>query len=256
MNFIYKFKLITWYLSNPKYYKHFIFLLFWRIKRMIFPQKKDTESLFNWCKINEIELEKLIENLFSTSQIKSFYREAEITTDKIDNKKMTSENIAGASYCDLIYNICFYRKPKKVLELGVALGWSSYAFLLNLINFEFKLVSNDMPYPFMKDNKYVGSVVPSEFKKNWILYRHPDISILNKIFNKHGCFDIIHYDSDKSYYGRLRSYEKLYNNLNENGIFISDDINDNFAFKHFVEKKKLRFNTIKFKNRYLGIILK
>ena len=54
----------------------------------------------------------------------------------------------------------------------------------------------------------------------------------------------------------MRSYEKLYNYLNKNGIFISDDINDNFAFKNFVEKKKLRFNTIKFKNRYLGIILK
>ncbi len=256
MNFLYKFKLISWYLGNPKYYKHFIFLLFWRIKKFIFQKKINTEILYNWCTIHEIKLEELIENLFSTSQIKSFYKEAEITTDTIENKKMTSDNLAGASYCDLIYNICLYRKPKKVLELGVALGWSSYAFLLNLINFDFKLVSNDMPYPFIKDNKYVGSVVPSKFKKNWILYRYPDISILDEIFKKYGHFDVIHYDSDKSYYGRMRSYEKLYNHLNKNGIFISDDINDNFAFKHFVEKKKLKFYTIKFKNRYLGIILK
>ena len=256
MNLLYKLKLTIWYLSNPKYYKHFIFLIYWRAKRIIFSKKIDNELLLNWCKINEINLEDFINKISSVSHIKSFYEKAEITTETMKFKKMNDENIAGASYCDLIYNICFYKKPKKVLELGVALGWSSYAFLLNLLNFEFKLVSNDMPYPMVKDVSYVGSVVPNKFKKNWTLYKYPDISILDEIFHKYGYFDIIHYDSDKSYYGRLRSYKKLYKQLNKNGIFISDDINDNLAFKHFVEKKKLRFNTIKFKERFLGIIIK
>ena len=113
-----------------------------------------------------------------------------------------------------------------------------------------------MPYPFVKNHSYIGSVIPNRLKNKWKLYKYPDVSILDKIIKIHGKFDLIHYDSDKSYEGRTQSYKKLFNSLNDHGILISDDINDNSAFKNFVEEKKLNFYTIEFEYRYLGVIIK
>ena len=92
-----------------------------------------------------------------------------------------------------------------------------------------------MPYPKMDNEDYVGIVIPSFLKEYWHLIRKPDrkgiISGL-KMFDQP--IDLCHYDSDKSYYGRSYAYPLLWNSLKEGGIFISDDIQDNFAFKDFV----------------------
>ena len=45
--------------------------------------------------------------------------------------------------------------------------------------------------------------------------------------------DLCHYDSDKSYEGRLRAYSLLWAGLKLGGLLISDDIQDNLAFAHF-----------------------
>ena len=83
---------------------------------------------------------------------------------------------------------------------------------------------------------------------------------LKKILKKKIKFDLIHYDSDKSYYGRKRSYEILWFLLKKKGYFISDDISDNLAFLDFVRKKKLikkkNYYILKFKRKYIGIVKK
>ena len=47
-------------------------------------------------------------------------------------------------------------------------------------------------------------------------------------------FDFIHYDSDKSYEGRMKNYKLIWSMLNKKGCFVSDDISDNSAFFDFV----------------------
>ena len=69
-------------------------------------------------------------------------------------------------------------------------------------------------------------------------------------------YNFVHYDSDKSYYGRRWSFPKLYRYLNNGGVFISDDIQDNLYFADFVTKLNLEFYVIKFENKFVGIFFK
>ena len=117
-----------------------------------------------------------------------------------------------------------------------------------------------MPYVTKKNFDYIGSIVPNFLKKNWQLYKIPDFMGLKKIQKKNIKFDLIHYDSDKSYYGRKRSYEILWDLLKKKGYFISDDISDNYAFFNFVQKKNLKkdkdFFILKFKKKFIGVVIK
>ena len=44
--------------------------------------------------------------------------------------------------------------------------------------------------------------------------------------------------------------------LRKGGVFISDDIEDNLAFKEFVASKNLDFFVLKFGGKYVGVIRK
>ena len=93
-------------------------------------------------------------------------------------------------------------------------------------------------------------------KKNWELFRLPDLNGIPLVINKVTKVDICHYDSDKSYLGRKWAYPILWNSLKKNGIFISDDISDNNAFLEFVVQINKKPSIIKYKNQYLGLIVK
>ena len=147
------------------------------------------------------------------------------------------------------------RRPQNALETGVAYGWSSLAILLGLSK-NGRLFSSDMPYPKLNNEKYVGIVVPLVLRKNWRLFRYPDVLAFPKIFREQNSFDLIHYDSDKSYQGRMWSQPLLWDKLKKGGVFISDDINDNIAFKEFCENKKISPFIFKSDSKYVGILVK
>jgi len=68
--------------------------------------------------------------------------------------------------------------------------------------------------------------------------------------------DIAHYDSDKSYRGRVFGYAIIWNALKPGGLFMSDDIQDNMAFAHFVAQKSLNFGVTESDGKYVGIAVK
>lgn len=84
----------------------------------------------------------------------------------------------------------------------------------------------------------------------------PDSYALKKIKKLNIKFDLVHYDSDKSISGRMRSYPILWSLLNKNGILISDDIGDNMAFFNFCKSLKKKPDIIKYKNKFQGLIKK
>ena len=140
----------------------------------------------------------------------------------------------------------------------MAYGWSSLAILASISDKnDAKLISIDMQYPKMNNEDFVGIVVSDSLRGQWDLIREPDRNGIKKALNKFGgVIDLCHYDSDKSYYGRMYAYPILWNALKKGGVFISDDIQDNMAFREFVETRNLNFAVTKSENKYIGIVYK
>lgn len=166
--------------------------------------------------------------------------------------------MGGPGDLRLLHICCEVTEATRVIETGVAYGWSSFAILGNLAKREgAMLTSVDMPYPKVGNEEWVGIAVPPELRRHWRLIRRPDRNGLRKALKlQDGLLDVCHYDSDKSYYGRRWAYPLLWNALRRGGIFVSDDIQDNFAFKEFVQERGLRFFVTESQGKFVGICLK
>jgi predicted O-methyltransferase YrrM len=166
--------------------------------------------------------------------------------------------MGGGGHIELIYAIARLTAARACLETGVAYGWSSLAFLAAMEkNGDGRLVSVDRPYPGMGNEGDVGIVVPERFKHRWIIIREPD---RNGLHRAAGAFpegiDIAHYDSDKSYRGRMFGYPILWDALKPGGVFLSDDIQDNMAFADFVRHKDASFGVVEGGGKYIGLAVK
>jgi predicted O-methyltransferase YrrM len=155
----------------------------------------------------------------------------------LDAERRTAEvpvAMGGAANVELLYDLVRSLRPDRVLETGVALGWSSLAILLALESLGHgELVSIDMPYPGMKNDAFVGIAVPSHLESRWTLIRRPDRDVLRSTVRRLGPIDLAHYDSDKSRPGREFAYPILWKALRPNGVLVSDDIADNSVFDEF-----------------------
>ena len=166
--------------------------------------------------------------------------------------------MGGPGDLDLLFAAVRMSNAYSVVETGVAYGWSSLAILAALDGREgAHLVSVDMPYPKMNNDDLVGIVVPDGLRKSWELVRQPDRNGLKTALALvGGSIDLCHFDSDKSYYGRQFAYPLLWAALAPGGIFISDDIQDNLAFREFVEAKGAHFAVTQSAGKYVGVVRK
>lgn len=164
--------------------------------------------------------------------------------------------MGGAGALDLIFNINEYLQSTSAVETGVAYGWSSLAVLLSVGERNGMLYSSDMPYLGKENGQFVGCVVLSDMKKNWKLFRFADRESLPKIFKVQDEIDFAHYDSDKSYNGRIWAYPFLYQHLRTGGILMSDDIGDNSAFMDYCAQNNFKPTVVKFDGKFAGFVVK
>ena len=259
MQILLKIKILVWYITKPLYYKQFFFLIKKKFFNLFFKKitSKSKDDLLYKTTTTEINLINDIFKSNNKSLINLRDQYSEIYKFAEKQSSLCPISMGGSSNIDLLFNLVVNHKPKIIVETGVAYGWSSLAFLLGLKSNNYgKLFSIDMPYPTLNNEKYVGCVIPENLKKNWELFRLPDLNGIPLVINKVTKVDICHYDSDKSYLGRKWAYPILWNSLNKNGIFISDDISDNNAFLEFVVQINKKPSIIKYKNQYLGLIIK
>jgi predicted O-methyltransferase YrrM len=142
--------------------------------------------------------------------------------------------MGGGAGLDFLYACVKGVGANTVVETGVAYGWSSLAVLLALRDRpDGRLVSTNLHYPQFGDESFVGCAVPDDLRARWTLLRGTDKVVLPDAITAARPFDVCHYDSDKSYGGRMVSYRLLWAGLRVGGLFISDDIGDNLAFAHF-----------------------
>lgn len=217
---------------------------------------KGKDKTNSWAASKSISQKEAISQLFGF-EMSSFKTDFQDVLKKSAQKEIECPiKMGGAGALELIYFACEFTKAQHVIETGVAYGWSSLAALLSLEKRNGTLYSSDMPYLAQDGDQYVGYVVPDDLKKNWKLFRFADKESLPKIFAENTSFDVLHYDSDKSYNGRIWAYDEMYQRLRKGGVFISDDIGDNSAYQDFCEKNAIDTTVVEFEGKYVGVFIK
>jgi predicted O-methyltransferase YrrM len=164
--------------------------------------------------------------------------------------------MGGPGELDLLFSLAEFAEARRVIETGVAYGWSSLALLLSLNSRQGRLVSTDLSYPGLDNDAYVGCAVPSSLRRDWTILHDADRLAVPQAIKLAAPIDLCHYDSDKSYRGRSWSYRQLWQALKPNGIFISDDIGDNMGFADFSAELGLEPVIVQSGPKYVGILLK
>lgn len=251
-----KLSTIFWFLKRPEYYPQILQIL----KRSKNKSKEETRAeSTQWCRQNCISQKEAYHILKARSDFEdlaiiypSIMRMAE------EREKNTPVKMGGEGAISLIYHLVKDSGAKKILETGVAYGWSSLAILLGIMeDKDARLISNDMPYVNAHNEDFVGIVVPENLKAHWDLQRLPDVTGIPQALKKFNqSIDFAHYDSDKSYTGRAFATPLLWNALKSNGILMMDDINDNIYFREFCEMKNRKPVIIEHYGKFVGIIVK
>ena len=247
--------IVIWFILRPKYYLHFYSL----VKRKFlfnYDTLDNSRKAHEWAIANAVPYKDALQKLNIRGNTIGLDEDTILQGKKLEEK--SSVKMGGSGHIHLLYDCVRLINAHNVIETGVAYGWSSLAILKALSeNNSGRLFSVDMPYPRKKNELDVGIVVPQNLRKNWTLIRRPDNPGINIALGKAGTkIDLCHYDSDKSWWGRNYAYPILWNSLNFNGLFISDDIQDNLYFAEFVKKYSLNFAVVEFNGKFVGLIRK
>jgi len=210
-----------------------------------------------WAKKLAVSEKEFIENVLKINFVPFENLFPDDYRDALKAQERAPVKMGGAGSLSVIYYINEYTRSQKSVETGVAYGWSSFAALSSLALRNGILYSSDMPYILQNHSEdFVGCVIPEKYKKNWELYRFADKESLPKIFAEENSFDVVHYDSDKTYDGRMWAYQLLWDKLRKGGVFMSDDVGDNAAFKDYCEQNNHKPHIIEFDGKFAGIIIK
>lgn len=250
------FRILFAYLARPRYYSELIRKIHQHIVQRDFSPEKSAQAI-KWCAQKAISQEEALKKLFPNLPPISLERQH--WQDFLWAQHAAQQcpvTMGGAGMLDLIYGLSEYTQSQNILETGVAYGWSSLAALLSLQKRQGRLYSSDMPYMGKDNDGFVGCLVPEHLKKYWKLYRFADRDALYKIFREQPIFDLVHYDSDKSYNGRAWAYPLLWNAVRKGGVFMSDDIEDNTAFMDFCTSHQLEPTVVELKGKYAGFVIK
>ena len=166
----------------------------------------------------------------------------------------------GANY-PLLYFLVRYHRPARIVETGVAAGYSSFSILTALKdNDRGHLWSSDLPYlKHDAPERDIGILVPDNLRERWSLFIKGDRDNLAEIVQQCGSVDLVSYDSDKSYHGRTFAMGILEPRLVSNGVVLMDDIQDNFFFRdYFVDGESERnweTHVFEFEGKYVGLAI-
>jgi predicted O-methyltransferase YrrM len=253
-----KLKTLLWYLRRPRFYPQLPDLVKKNLSAASLRRDNTRQEALQWCAERSVDTNTAIRRLTgfgAPEPVRSLF------PAQFNNAERTASEcpaeMGGPGDLDLLYWSAEYLSASRVVETGVACGWSSLAILLSLQRRQgARLFSTDMPYPNRKSAPYIGCVVPAELRSYWSLLKWPDRHALPKALNEAGAIDMCHYDSDKSHDGRMWAYSILWRALRPGGFFISDDIEDNVAFGEFSRRVASDPIVIKKGDKFIGVLVK
>jgi predicted O-methyltransferase YrrM len=165
----------------------------------------------------------------------------------------------GQMVCpELLYVIVRKLCPDKVVETGVSAGVSS-AYILQALedNQNGYLYSIDLPNTAIIEAQKVersGFVIPEYLHNRWTLWLGSSQELLRTLLKEVGHIDMFLHDSEHSYNNMQWEYETAWMSMNDGGLIMSHDINDNSAFHDFSKCVKRKYFEIFFTG--VGIIKK
>ena len=168
-------------------------------------------------------------------------------------------DMGGPAILDVLYGLVRHSQPVRIVETGIGNGWSALSILLACQGRpEARLISTDM-IADKACTPYVGSAVPQSLCEPWRQILHDDRTAIPQILAEWPRIDFCHYDSDKSYQGRMWASRLLWQALRPGGFFVLDDICDNFAYRDFcveVRRTPLVVCHSKSGGKFAGVLVK
>jgi len=252
------------YLSRPLTYPFLLRLIKIKVLGGTTSLEKSSDKATAWCRKQAVTTAEGIYQLTGLrieaqesvrDRFESIFRSADAKV------AACPQAMGGGGNLDLLFFLATHWQADYVLETGVAYGWSSLALLLALKKTpSAKLISTNLHYSEYEDDSYVGCVVPAELRERWVLLKKADKVAIPEALEMMPEVNLCHYDSDKTYAGRLWAYSLLWRSLSVGGCFISDDIGDNLAFAHFCKRVNQSPTVVKMPategEKYIGILVK
>ena len=100
---------------------------------------------------------------------------ADLYLRALDRSRACPLSMGGPGDLTLLFSCAEGLAAERVLETGVAYGWSALPLLASLqARPGAVLHSVDMPYVEQNNDPYVGIVVPPELRRQWVLHRMAD----------------------------------------------------------------------------------
>lgn len=226
------------FLGRPHYFPEAMRRIRRRIGLNLLPRPlgKDRGPAERWAAARAVTSDDAIRTVTGSSSTPVETLFPEVWEDAIRRAKQSPVKMGGAGLTNLLYHVAVHLKANRIVETGVAYGYSSLALLLAVREADGSLISVDMPYPGRGNAQYVGCAVPEDLRRRWTILRYPDsIGLPRALKGMEGQIDLFHYDSDKQYEGRAWAYPLAWRYLRAGGLLVSDDINDNTAFRDFAE---------------------
>jgi predicted O-methyltransferase YrrM len=159
---------------------------------------------------------------------------------------------AVSAYNEALYLLMRSLNPEKVVETGVAWGFSS-SYLLQALhdNDRGQLVSIDLPsltpkqrqdadgkgvHVYVPSEELTGYIIPPELRSRWRLILGDSHVELPPLLEGWHPIDAFFHDSDHSAQTMTWEYQTAWPHIRPNGLLLSDDISRNKAFSTFARE--------------------
>jgi len=254
-----KVQTLVWYLRRPRLLPDMLNLLArrWGLRKR--SALNDTrEAATTWCISCAVDVNTAVTKVTGRPAPRSVRSEFPEVFAEADHRATSCPvSMGGGASVDLLYWLSEHLEARRVVETGVAYGWSSLAFLLSLQHRSGShLISTDRPYIGSESDLYAGCVVPQELRSQWSILQYADRQALPAALKRSHPIDICHYDSDKSYEGRMWAYPRMWKALRRGGLLVSDDVGDNIAFQNFCQMVDATPVVVNLQSKYAGLLVR
>jgi len=246
----------AWFVRRPSTYRHLAEMVRRSLSRSTRTLETTREEAAAWGEPLALSPQEALRRLLGPGSYPSPRQIYPTVFADADSRANASGMLlGGAANLDLLYHITRGLPAHRVVETGVAYGWSSLAILLAQEETRGgTLASTDMPYPRLGNEEQIGCVVPHRLRKHWTLIRQPDRPALPRVLARLGVIDLAHYDSDKTYAGQSWAFRRLWRNLRPGGLLIVDDIDCQTAFRDFASAMGLRPIVVDGVGKLIGVV--